>query len=100
MPNNFILPADTINNIAGTSIQNIKKQTRAIIEAEICLIVKQMTMLKRKNNPHLRKALYEGRSLLPICTLLCLSRLSYNQSSKKLPAFLSHIPVPLIQLSP
>lgn len=49
MHNNFILAADTINNIARTSIQNIKKQTNAIIEADICLIVTQMTMLKKPN---------------------------------------------------
>lgn len=81
MHNNFILASDTINNIAGTSIQSVKKQTHAIIEADICLIVKQMTMLKKnqtKNNPHLR-VLFEGRPLLPICCiLLCLSRLFYN----------------------
>lgn len=77
MHNNFILATDTINNIAGARIQNIKKQTYAIIEADICLIVKEMTMLKK--TPHLKKALYEGGPLLPICcTLLCPGRLFYN----------------------
>lgn len=46
MHNNFILAADTINNIPRASNQNIKKQTHAIIEADICLIVTQMTAFK------------------------------------------------------
>lgn len=63
MHNDFILAADTINNIARTSNQNIKKETHAIIEADICLTATQMIMLKQT---HLRKALYEGGPLLPI----------------------------------
>jgi len=37
MHNNFILAADTINNIARTSNQYTTKKPHAIIEADICL---------------------------------------------------------------
>lgn len=57
MHNNFILASDTINNIEGTSIQSVKKQTHAIIEADICLIVKQMTMLKKNKQ---KQPTFEG----------------------------------------
>lgn len=81
MHNNFILAADTINNIARTSIRNIKKQTHAIIEADICL---------SDTDDYVKKKHIWGRLYMRVghftyfCTLLRLNRLKISLLKKHL----------------